>query len=62
MRDIQQLLREKEDSIEQIRREIEALRSVSMLLLDAAPKCLQVSGCEEPKTELLLNLERLFGL
>jgi hypothetical protein len=51
VRDIQQLLREKEGSIEQIRREIEALRSVTMLLLDAAPKSPQFSCCEEPKTE-----------
>jgi hypothetical protein len=32
MRDIQQLLREKEEAIEQLRREVEALRSVTPLL------------------------------
>jgi hypothetical protein len=34
VRDIQQLLREKEDAIEQVRLEVDALRSVSPLLSD----------------------------
>ena len=34
MRDIRQLLREKEDAIEQVRLEVDALRSVSPLLCD----------------------------
>ena len=37
MRDIHQLLKEKEGSIEQFRREIEALRSVTPILSDARP-------------------------
>lgn len=37
MRDIQQLLREKEDAIEQVRQEIDALRSVTPLLSDRVP-------------------------
>ena len=51
MRDIQQLLREKEGSIEQIRREIEALRSVTLLLFDTVPISSQFSASAEPKTE-----------
>ncbi len=35
MRDIYQVLREKEDAIEQIRRELQALRSVTPLLANA---------------------------
>ena len=35
MRDIQQLLREKEEAIEQVRREVEALRSVTPLLSES---------------------------
>jgi hypothetical protein len=37
VRDIQELLKEKECAIEQLRREVEALRSVSPLLSDAGP-------------------------
>ena len=35
MRDIQQLLREKEEAVAQLRREVEALRSVTPLLSDS---------------------------
>jgi len=35
MRDIQQLLREKEEAIEKLRREVEALRSVTPLLSES---------------------------
>ena len=37
MRDIQDLLREKEHAIEQVRLEVDALRSASLLLSDGAP-------------------------
>ena len=37
MRDIQQLLRAKEHAIEQVRLEVEALRSASLLLSDRTP-------------------------
>ncbi|HST09063.1 MAG TPA: hypothetical protein VLL05_01705 [Terriglobales bacterium] len=37
MQNIQQLLKEKEDAIEQVRRELEALRSVTPLLSDSVP-------------------------
>ena len=51
MRDIQQLLKEKEGSIEQLRREIEALRSVTPLLSDARPDIPQPSVCKGARTE-----------
>ena len=51
MRDIQQLLKEKEGSIEQLRREIDALRSVTPLLSDARPNVQQPSICQEARTE-----------
>ena len=51
MRDIQQLLKEKEGTIEKLRREIEALRSVTALLSDARPNCPQPSICKDAKTE-----------
>jgi hypothetical protein len=37
VQNIQQLLKEKEDAIEQVRRELEALRSVTPLLSDSIP-------------------------
>jgi len=51
MRDIQQLLKEKEGSIEQLRREIEALRSVTPLLSDARPNVPQPYICKEPRPD-----------
>jgi hypothetical protein len=56
VRDIQQLLREKELSIEQVRREIEALRSVSPLLSDAVPTAQQSCVCKETGTETATEL------
>lgn len=37
MRDIQDLLREKKNALEQVRMEVEALRSASLLLSDKGP-------------------------
>jgi hypothetical protein len=41
MRDVYSLLREKENAIEKIRREVQALRSVSPLLVDAGSSTCQ---------------------
>jgi len=51
VRDIQQLLRKKEGLIDQTRREIEALRSVKILLFDAVPISPPCPTNEESKTE-----------
>ncbi len=47
MRDIQELLKEKERAIEQVRRQVEALRSVCPLLSHAGPNTPQPAVCWE---------------
>ena len=44
MRDIQQLLREKKNALEQVRLEVDALRSASLLLSDKGTSQCAVRG------------------
>jgi len=63
VRDIQQLLREKEDAIQQIRLEVDALRSVSPLLSGGVPvnTLYEEAGAEASK-ELVAALRRVAPL
>jgi hypothetical protein len=47
MRDVYSVLREKENAIEQIRREVHALRAVTPLLADAGPRVATTSAVGE---------------
>jgi HEAT repeat protein len=47
MRDVYKVLREKVDAIEQVRREVEALRSVSPLLTDARSNSFHLAAHRE---------------
>lgn len=49
MRDVYQVLREKIDAIEQVRREVEALRSVSPLLADTRSNPLHLAAHKEAR-------------
>jgi len=49
MRDVYQVLREKVDAIAQVRREVEALRSVSPLLADARSNSLYLAEHKEAR-------------
>ena len=51
MRDIQELLKEKERAVEQVRRQVEALRSVCPLLSHAGPNTPQPAVRREPSAE-----------
>jgi hypothetical protein len=63
VRDIQQLLREKEDAIEQVRLEVDALRSVSPLLSDKVPaNVLHEETGAEASTELVAALRKVAPL
>jgi len=62
VRDIQQLLREKEDAIEQVRQELEALRSVTPLLSDRVPVKLFGEGGTDASTELVAALRTVAPL
>jgi hypothetical protein len=53
VRDVYIVLREKEDAIERVRREVEALRSVTPLLADARSNTLQVAVRREAGTETI---------
>lgn len=63
MRDIQQLLREKEHAIEQVRLEVDALRSVTPLLSDRVPvNALSEETRAEVSTELVAALHTVAPL
>ena len=63
MRDIQQLLREKENAIQQIRLEVDALRSVSPLLSERVPvNVLHEETEAEASTELVAALRTVAPL
>jgi hypothetical protein len=51
VRDVYEVLREKQDAIEQVRREVEALRSVTPLLSDARSTIPQLAVRREANTE-----------
>lgn len=51
MRDFYEVLREKEHALEQVRRELEALRSVTPLLSDAIPNAPQTALGRKAATE-----------
>jgi hypothetical protein len=53
VRDVYEVLREKEEAIEQVRREVEALRSVTPLLSDARSTIPQPVVRREPGTETI---------
>ena len=53
MRDVYQVLREKEGAIEQVRREVEALRSVTPLLSDAGSTLPRPAVRRETRTEII---------
>jgi hypothetical protein len=63
VRDIHQLLREKKDALEQVRLEIDALRSVSPLLSDRVPvnALYEETGAEASK-ELVVALRKVAPL
>ena len=56
MRDVYEVLREKENAIEQVRREVEALRSVTPLLSDARSTIPQPAVRREAGTETISQL------
>lgn len=56
VRDVYIVLREKEEAIEQVRREVEALRSVSPLLADARSNALQVAVRMDGRTQTASRL------
>ena len=63
MRDINQLLREKEHAIEQVRLEVDALRSVSPLLSDRVPvNVLYGEAGTDASTELVAALRTVAPL
>jgi hypothetical protein len=53
VRDVYEVLREKEDAIEQVRREVEALRSVTPLLSDSRSTIPQPAFCREARTKTI---------
>jgi hypothetical protein len=53
VRDVYEVLREKEDAIEQVRREVEALRSVTPLLSDSRSTVPQPAFCREARTKTI---------
>ena len=62
MRDIQQLLREKEEAIEQVRLEVDALRSVSPLLSDKVRVNTHEEAGADASTELVAALRTVAPL
>lgn len=56
MRNVYDMLREKEDAIERLRREVEALRSVTPLVADARSNIPQSATCREARIEMASEL------
>lgn len=56
MRNVYDVLREKEYAIERLRREVEALRSVTPLLADARSNIPQSATCTEARLEMASEL------